>query len=197
MTDWLQNHQKSATAVVVLAAAAVVFFLFILSRNGSSPAASVAYRAQTGAGQSGGPASGSGPGSGGAASADIKHADVSMLTGDESAPSWRLENTLYLDINGDGAQEAVVLVREDGGNRPLDWRVYGMKEGRPVELFERTRVAQGELSVKGSMLVESEGVYAAGDQECCPSSAKRTYYVWKGDGLVVSRIEATPPAATP
>ncbi|MCL4474115.1 MAG: hypothetical protein M1455_09300 [Actinobacteria bacterium] len=196
MTDWLQNHQKSATAVVILAAAAVVFFLFILSRNGSSPAASAAYKAQTDAGQAGGDTA-SGSGAGGAGSADIKQADVSMLTGDESAPSWRLENTLYLDINGDGAQEAVVLVRGDGGNRPLDWRVYGMKDGRPVELFERTRVAQGELSVKGSMLVESEGIYAAGDRECCPSSARRTYYVWKGDGLVVSRIEATPPGATP
>ncbi len=166
--------------MVILAAAGVVLFLFILSRHGSSPAASAAYKAQTDA-----------------ASAGIRQADVTMLTGDEPAPSWRLENVLYLDINGDGSQEAVVLVRGDGDNRPLDWRIYGMKDGLPVQLFERTRVAQGDLSIKGSMVVEGEGVYAAGDRDCCPSSAKRTYYVWKGNGLVVSRIEATPPGITP
>ena len=120
-----------------------------------------------------------------------------MLTGEETAESWHVENVMYLDINGDGAQEALLLVRGDGDKRPLDWRLYAMKNGRLAQLFDRTRVAQGGLSVKGAALVESEGVYAAGDPDCCPSSAKRTYYVWKGDGLVVSRIEATPPGAAP
>ena len=122
---------------------------------------------------------------------------MTILTGAETAPSWKVENVLYLDVNSDGAQEAVVLVRGDGQSRPLDWRVYAMENGQPVQLFERTDVSQGELSVKGPSLVESEGVYAPGDPECCPSSAKRTYYVWKGDSFVVSRIEAAPSGSAP
>ena len=201
MTEFLQTHQKLATLVAVLLAAGVVALLYALSRSNPAPSAAVGAYTSTGNPSSGNPTAanaagdtaGSGPGQG----SDIHQADVTMLTGAETAPSWKLENVLYVDVNNDGFQEAVVLVRGDGESRPLDWRIYAMKNGQPVQLFERTGLAQGGLSVKGPALVESEGVFAPGDAECCPSSAKRTYYVWKGDALVVSRVEATPPGGAP
>lgn len=121
--------------------------------------------------------------------------DFKALAADELTGQKVLENVLYLDINGDGAEEALVMIRGEGENRPLDWRLYGTQNGGAATvLFERSRLAQGEVSLQGPMLVESEGVYSAGDPDCCPSASKRTVYVWKSGGLVVSRIEAAPPA---
>jgi hypothetical protein len=59
-------------------------------------------------------------------------------------------------------------------------------------LFERSGASQGELMIDGPRVVETEGVFAEGDQPCCPSSLKKTYYVWKSGSLVVSKVELQP-----
>lgn len=191
--------------VVVLIAVAVVVFLILISGGNTPPSAGTsAYQSVVAHGQSGPviPAA-STAGDGGAGGAgvvmapgsDIRQVDLGALVGDQRGGWMNVENTLYLDINGDGAEEALVLVRRDGQNRPFDWYLYGLRDNQVTSLFERTRVAQGELSVQGTTLVESEGIYRTGDPECCPSSLKRTFYFWKGSGLVVSGIEAPPPGA--
>ena len=130
------------------------------------------------------------------ASAGIRQNDLQTLLAAELADGEHLDDAIYFDINSDGTEEALLVARGAGDSRPLDWFLIGTRNGISVKLFERTRVAQGEVAFQGPMLVESEGVYSTGDAGCCPSGSKRTSYIWKGDGLVVSRIEAAPPGAS-
>lgn len=198
MLEYLQDHQKLATVISVTAAAAVVVFLVLISGGNTPPSTGTSgYQSVVAHGQDGPviPSSQGGTADTGTVdgSQGIRQADLPGLVGEETAGSWKIENTMFIDIDGDGSEEAIVLVRGEGENTPLDWRIYGMKNGEATLLFERTRVAQGELAVQGPMLVETEGVYSDGDAACCPSSTKHTYYVWKGGSLVVSRVEAAPP----
>lgn len=202
LTDFLQNHQKLATVVVIVFAAAVVVFLWLISDSNGPSVGDSAYPPAGAHGQSGQAVTGGGSlpaanGSAASGGSSIRQVDFKGLVTDELAGSQVLENVLYLDINSDGTEEALVMIRGEGENRPLDWRLYGMQNGSSATvLFERSRVAQGEVSVQGPMLVELEAVYNTGDPDCCPSASKRTIYVWKAGSLVVSRIEAAPPAST-
>ena len=199
MLEYLQDHQKVATVISITAAAAVVVFLVLISGGNTPPSTGTSgYQPVVAHGQDGpvipaeqGGVAGSGETVTGAQA--IRQADLPGLVGEETSGDWKIEDTIFFDIDGDGNEEALVLVRGEGESNPLDWRLYGMKNGETVLLFERTRVAQGEVTLQGPMLVETEGVYSDGDAACCPSSTKRTFFVWKEGSLVVSRIEAAPP----
>ena len=97
-----------------------------------------------------------------------------------------------MDINSDGEEEALILVRREGENRPLDLYLYKMKGDSVEVIFRETGVAQGAATFQGPWLIVTEGIYASGDPLCCPSAVKRTYYVFKDGALVVSRVEAAP-----
>ncbi|MHB8792733.1 MAG: hypothetical protein ACYC6O_05290 [Thermoleophilia bacterium] len=197
MLEYLQDHQKVATVISITVGIAVVAFLVLISGGNTPPTVGTSgYQSVVAHGQDGPvvPASqGSAAGADVTASTGIRQVDLPGLVGEETTGSWKIENTIFFDIDGNGDEEAIVIVRGEGESNPLDWRLYGMKNGETTLLFERTRVAQGEVAVQGPMLVETEGVYSDGDAACCPSSTKRTYFVWKGGSLVVSRIEAAPP----
>lgn len=198
MLEYLQDHQKLATVISITVGIAVVVFLVLISGGNTPPTVGTSgYQSVIAHGQDG-PVVPASQGSAGAADVTagtgIRQVDLPGLVGEETTGNWKIENTIYFDIDGNGDEEAIVIVRGEGESNPLDWRLYGMKNGETTLLFERTRVAQGEVAVQGPMLVETEGVYSDGDAACCPSSTKRTYFVWKGGSLVVSRIEAAPPA---
>lgn len=199
MLEYLQDHQKIATVISITVAAAVVVFLVLISGGNTPPSTGTSgYQSVIAHGQDGPVAPSSQGGTAGAGgtvtgSQGIRQADLPGLVGEETTGNWKIENTIFFDIDGDGNEEAIVLVRGEGESSPLDWRVHGMKNGEATLLFERTRVAQGEVAVQGPILVETEGVYNDDDAPCCPSSTKSTYYVWKGGSLVVSRVEAAPP----
>ncbi len=195
MSDFLQNHQRLATFIVVIFAIAVVAFLFLISGSDSPPTVG------TNAAQPIVAHSQNGPVIAGEDAAREQYTARQIdygrqISGDLSSDE-SVDDPVFFDINSDGVEEALVVARRSGDSKPIDWFLFTSKDGSPVKLFERTRVAKGEVMFQGPMLVETEGIYAPGDEECCPSSSKRTYYVWKVDGLVVSRIEAAPPAATP
>lgn len=196
MLEYLQDHQKTATIISIAVAVAVVIFLVLISGGNTPPSTGTSgYAPVVAHGQDGPviPASEGGTAGPSGTVTGIQQAALPGLTTEETGGGWEIENTIYFDINADGAQEAFVLVRGDGESKPLDWRIYGMSNGEPALLFERTRVAQGEVALQGPMIVETEGVYADGDAACCPSSTKRTFFVWKGGSVVVSRVEAAPP----
>lgn len=132
---------------------------------------------------------------GGASGQSIREIDFTSLLSGETSRGRALEGVIYVDIDADGTEEAVAAVRGTGEFNPLSWRLYGMKDGGVEVLYERTDLAQGGIKVDGPRIVESEGLYGDGDQPCCPSSLKRTFYVWKGGSLVVSRVETAPPGA--
>ncbi|MHB0866350.1 MAG: hypothetical protein ACYC29_01770 [Thermoleophilia bacterium] len=196
MKNVMEEHPRVATVVVVLFAAAVALFLYFLStRPPSLPSAATGVPAV--AHSNSGPVQ---PADGVSAAQTAYQQgirDVQLLSQvtDQLVDGRVLEETIFVDLDGDGMEEAVALIRSAGERRELEWRLYGLRDGRAQQLFDHGNVARGALEVQGPRLVESEGIYAEGDQPCCPSQMKKTYYVWQGDGLVVSRVEAAPPGA--
>lgn len=187
----MQDHPRATTAAAIGIGVLVVLFLYYLSvqppstRSGSNPVIAHGNQGPVIAGGDAGE-----PGGG----QDIREIDFTARLGDDLSGGQALESVRYIDIDANGTEEAVVSLRGKGESRPLSWRLYGVRNGEPELLYERANVAQGEVQLDGPRIVESEGIFGESDQPCCPSSLKKAYYVWKGDGLVVSKVEAAAPA---
>lgn len=188
----MQDHPKLTTAAVIAIAATVVLFLYFLSTRPASVGSSTQPLYAHGNSGPVIPAESMGIVTG-APAEGIRGTDFQSLLSEELKGGATLEAVLFTDLSGDGTEEAVVLIRGPGESRPLDWRLYGDSAGITELLYDRSSVAQGEVEVQGPRLIESEGMFADGDEPCCPSAIKSTVYVWKGGGLVVSRVESAPP----
>ena len=130
--------------------------------------------------------------------------------------------TKYLDLTGDGHDEAIVILKvETTGNAiPQLVYVYEWKEGRPELLWNfRTgdradgglkdlRSENGELVVElygqdRFLLGETETGKITGDEEqlCCPTFFTRTFYKWNGRDFLMQRkrltYSVTNPSAPP
>jgi hypothetical protein len=195
--NFFQNHRVISTLIALALAAAATALLFILSST-----ADVVPRTDTST-QTSTAATGqyldtdnqaAGAGSAVPDSDTLKMIEDALAI---NAGSGSIESTQYVDIDGDGSMETLVLVRGEGDARPLDWYLLKLSGGEVQKLFERTRVAQGGVRVDGPRIVEREGLYGPGDEACCPSEAIVTYYVWKEGGLVVSTVESSPASASP
>jgi hypothetical protein len=187
--------------IVVLIGAGAFLFLYLLSSSAEPVRESTSSTEKTGSTQqpaiiAAGPDLSS-PAAAGSSEyeSDLEKADFQTLMEPLLDEGKSVESVLFVDLNGDGLKEALVLVRGPGERRPLDWYYYALRGGQPAKLFERLRVTVGELQVQGPRLVESEGVYLEGDADCCPSWIKHTYYVWKDGSLVVLKVEAAPAGA--
>ena len=187
MNFW-QEHPRLATVVALAVGVGTVVFLYVLSAVGGpahksdlTVAGSVAQKT-------------AGSGAAGGSKAAIEQVDFSQVLAPALTGGKSVRSTRFLDLKGDGQEEALILVRGQGARRPLDWYVYGLANaGKAVKLLERQGVAAGEVQVQGPQLVESEGVYAPGDRDCCPSAEKRTYYAWASGSLTAFKTEAAPP----
>lgn len=193
--NFLQEHPRLATAGAIVIAAGVVALLYALSlvnkpEPGSTTTAGTAATilepvtpaAADGQGQPLG-----GPGD------PLEQYDYAGLL--DLSDGQALESIFTFDIDSDGTGEALVLVRGEGDGRPLDWYLFDAGGSQPSLLFERKSVAQGEVAIDGPRIVETEAVYTGQDDACCPSSLKRTTFVWKDGGLVVASVVAQPPGA--
>ncbi|MHB8858368.1 MAG: hypothetical protein ACYC6Z_02640 [Thermoleophilia bacterium] len=97
----------------------------------------------------------------------------------DAATKGFVESVLYQDLNGDGNEEALVLVRQQGSGAYLAYYVYTMEAGAPEKLFERLDVSHGKVELgTGGSFVETEPVYGPQDPNCCPGNLKVTTYTW-------------------
>ena len=124
----------------------------------------------------------------------------------------------YLDVTGDGQDEAVVILKvETTGNAiPQLVYVYGWKDDKPELLWNfRTgdradgglkdmRMENGELVVElygqdRFLLGQTETGKITGDEEqlCCPTFFTRTFYKWKGKNFLMQRKRLTYSVADP
>jgi hypothetical protein len=184
-----QDHPKLATAIVILIGVGATLFLLFLSRS-----ADTNTKQSILAHGNDGPVVAAGDNY--TANQDVLGIDFEdeLSLGDGQT----IKSTEPSDINGDGAIEAVVVVSDPGEKGQVDWYVYGLRDGKPVSLFEsRKQIAQGRIRIEGPRVVEDEGVYAPGDAACCPSSFQRIYYTWQGDKLVGSQPQGVPPGTSP
>ncbi len=102
----------------------------------------------------------------------------------------RVEDVLYEDFTGDGTEEAIVPVRQEGTESYLDYYIYSADGGMLSVLYSDFDLPRGTISlgeIPLSFIVE-EAVYAQGDPDCCPSQIRRTSYQWDRGTKVFTAI---------
>ena len=82
------------------------------------------------------------------------------------------ERVQFLDLTGDGVEEAVVVVESGGTLGDLGAGVFALIDGQP-ELVQFIPTA-GRIEVRLGLVVAIEGVPSAGDAQCCPSQLRET-----------------------
>lgn len=126
--------------------------------------------------------------------------------------------TRYLDVNGDGNDEAIVILKvETGGSAiPQLVYVYEWKDGAPALIWHfRTgdradgglkdiRAENGMLTIElygqdRFLLGETETGKITGDEEqiCCPTHFTRTQYKWNGRNFLMQGKRLTFETADP
>ena len=126
--------------------------------------------------------------------------------------------TKYLDVTGDGQDEAIVILKvETTGNAiPQLVYIYEWKDGKPELVWNfRTgdradgglkdmRIENGELVIElygqdRFLLGETETGKITGDEEqlCCPLFFTRTFYKWNGRNFLMQRKRLTYSIADP
>jgi hypothetical protein len=100
---------------------------------------------------------------------------------------------VYLDLTGDGAEEAVIPISSGGESGDIAVFVYGYQDSQLTDLL-RVLPDDGELTVEteDGTLTIVQPVYGEGDPLCCPSQLRRTTYEWDGTALVVEDDETVP-----
>ncbi|RJQ47438.1 MAG: hypothetical protein C4534_00995 [Gaiellales bacterium] len=107
-----------------------------------------------------------------------------------------VEDVIYADLDGDGQEDALVLVRHEGSGGYLDYYVYKADGTALRLLFEKTGVDQGrvELASIPRSFVETSAVYAPEDPVCCPSRLQLITYTWSSSAgsFVESDVKVVP-----
>lgn len=114
--------------------------------------------------------------------------------GTEVAGHAYLQEPLYGDLDGDGAEEAVIMLLSGGTAGAIGFLLYREADPRP-----RLVAAMGgyKLSAQvenGSLLV-FQAHYVGFEPNCCPSAAIRTRYLLVGDDLVAASETVEPAPA--
>lgn len=102
-----------------------------------------------------------------------------------------VDDVLYGDLDGNGSEEAIVLVDSGGTGGLLGFLLYREAEPTPGLVLARTGYKLG-VAVEGNKLVIHEPNYVGFEANCCPSSTTRTLNVLEGDRLVTLATEVEP-----
>ena len=125
-----------------------------------------------------------------APSADIREVDFSevpevrdMLEG--TGGELLEEEIQYVDLTGDGQDEAIVPLFSGGTAGNIALWVYGY-EGEDLEvLLSRPDEYKVGARVEDGTLVVVQPVYGPDDPNCCPSQLRNAYYEWDGSELAL------------
>lgn len=123
-----------------------------------------------------------------------------MAKGDYSAGEYgsSLELVKYLDFDGDGKEEAFVVVNTSqeaaGAFWETDYFVFAYRDGAPVPIFHEYRYKPAGVHVVGRSFVVSAYLWRDNDAHCCPSSVETAVYAWRGAGFVRTsrKLKPTP-----
>jgi hypothetical protein len=111
----------------------------------------------------------------------------------------------YVDLTGDGLEEAVVPITSGGTVGNIAYIVVTMPKTDPAVILTR-RLEQGsagglkmaiDTTTGQPVLVETAAQYGDEDPFCCPSVLRRTTFRWDGSQLQVEREEKTPGPPNP
>lgn len=94
----------------------------------------------------------------------------------------------YIDLSGDGQNEAFVVVESGGTMGDLGAALVGLRDGQPEILGTVDVGGHVELrfpEVGGGIVVVTAGVWEPGDALCCPSNLQERTYEWREDEFVL------------
>ncbi|MEX1252747.1 MAG: hypothetical protein WEE64_00250 [Dehalococcoidia bacterium] len=94
---------------------------------------------------------------------------------------------IYVDLTGDGTEDAVVPVSSGGEGGDIAVFAYGYVDGTLTELLKALPedASSIDIDVEDGKLLTTEGIYGADDPLCCPSTLRHRQYRWDGTALVI------------
>lgn len=104
-----------------------------------------------------------------------------------------LKSVKYVDLDGDGKEEALVTISTTGGGSMEDlyledYFFFAYRNGRAVQLFTKSRFNPRGISVDGRDLIINAPYWGPDAPRCCPIADEVAVYQWSGQGFVeVSR----------
>ena len=103
-----------------------------------------------------------------------------------------LKSVRYIDFDGDGNEEALVVINTTaeaaGAYEEDDYFVFAYRNNTPVRIFHEYRYKSRGIRVAGKSLVISAPFWREQDPHCCPYATETAVYQWRGNGFVrVSR----------
>lgn len=101
------------------------------------------------------------------------------------------DRNIYVDLTGDGVDEAVVPVSSGGEGGDIAVFVFGYGADG-LQLLLQAESRRISAAVEGGQLVTAEPVYGPGDPFGDPSQLLRRYYRWNGNELEIEREEQVP-----
>ena len=121
---------------------------------------------------------------------EIDFTDVKLIgaLGGGEVDTQRIQ---YVDLTRDGVDDAFVIVESGGTAGDVGAALLTVEDGEPKIVGQvRTggRVEVRFPEVGGGIVVTTEGVWEAGDAECCPSNLRESTYEWV-DGAFVLKNE--------
>lgn len=118
------------------------------------------------------------------------------LSREEPIPRMFSEERLillrYVDLNGDGREEAVIAIRDlEPGSGPIsmDYFVYEFHEGSVRQIFHESQEGPKGLCINGRSLIITAASWT--DEHvrvphCCPEYTERKVYQLRGSRFVVT-----------
>jgi len=98
------------------------------------------------------------------------------------------ERIEYVDMSGDGQNDAFVIVESGGTMGDLGAALIGLRNGQPEILGTVDAGGHIELrfpEVGGGIVVVTQGVWEPGDALCCPSKLQERTFEWREDEFVL------------
>ena len=102
-----------------------------------------------------------------------------------------IESVEYADLDGDGADEAIIPVYAGGTRGLLGFMLYREGTLAPQLVLVETGYKLG-FTIDGRRLIITRPNYIGFEPNCCPSSTTSTTTVLEGDQLVVVATETEP-----
>lgn len=97
----------------------------------------------------------------------------------------QLATIKYLDFDGDGKEEALVVVdysqEAAGANWSQHYFVFAYRNGAAQQIFNDSRYKSSGFRLSGKSLIVEAPFWKDADASCCPSLAETATYAWRGN----------------
>ncbi len=109
-----------------------------------------------------------------------------------------LDQVAFGDLNGDGAEDAAVMLAENGGGSGTFVSVIVMlnQDGRPVQSSSALiddRPLVESLSIENGQIVVGATIHGTNDPGCCPNFPVIETYAWTPSHLDLAHFSSTTP----